>query len=472
MSDAEIGSTVEHLVADVAERHHCPSISWGIVQDGRLACHGATGLLDNGIAPTADTVYRIASMTKSFTAAAVLLLRDDGVLSLDDPVTAHAPELSTLGLPTADSPQVTIRHLLSMASGMATDDAWADRHLDISPADLDRALDPGVLYAAAPGTTWEYSNLGYGLLGRVVERATGHPVQRWVSERLIEPLGMSSTTWVQPSHDDWARPHVGRDGAALADPMAPLGDGGIAPMGGIWTSVSDLARWVAWFDDAWPPRDEPDHGPLCRSSRREMQQIQRYAGIKRLADTDAPSGYGFGLLIRDDPALGTVAGHSGGLPGYGSNMRWLPGRRVGVIALANVTYAPMSELTYRALQTLDAAGHLPESSARSTPHVDELGRRLVELIGAWDDTRAVELFADNVALDEPFERRRSAAAVLVDECGGRLEIERIEATTATSGTVIVTGSTGESSASRSIRFEISPLRPGRIQLYEVFPPSP
>lgn len=466
MTNHELRPIVERLAEEAADRHHCPSISWGVVLDGQLAHHGSTGSISDGHQPSADTVYRIASMTKSFTAAAVLLLRDEGILGLDDPIARHAPELAAAGLPTADSPAVTIRHLLSMSSGMATDDAWADRHLDISQSELDAALAPGVLYAVAPGTAWEYSNLGYGLVGRVVERTTGRTVQQWVTERLLEPLGMTQTSWLSPTHDDWARPHRVCDDAAIVDSLAPLGDGGIAPMGGIWTSVSDLARWVAWLDDAWPARDDIDDGPLRRASRREMQQMQRYAGLKRLSDVDAPTGYGFGLLARDDPKLGMIVGHSGGLPGYGSNMRWLPGRRVGVIALANVTYAPMAELTYAVLRELDAAGQLPPVADSTHPLVDELGRRLIDLFAAWDDDRATALFTDNVELDEPFDRRRVIAERLILDLGGAVQVDRIEGTGTMSGTIVLSGSSGQL---RSIRFEIAPVRPARIQLYEVLP---
>lgn len=459
---------VDELVAEAARRDLCPTVSWGLVVDGRLASHGAVGTVHAAACPTADTVYRIASMTKSFTAAAVLSLRDDGVLSLDDPIVAHAPEFARLVPPTTDAPPVTVRHLLSMASGMATDDAWADRHLDITAAELDTAVAAGALWAAVPGTTWEYSNLGYGLLGRIVERLTDAPVQHLVSERFLGPLGMTRTTWVRPDHDDWARPHFQRDGRAVADEREPLGDGGIAPMGGLWTNVTDLATWVAFLDDAWPPRDDHDTGPLSRASRREMQQIQRYAGLKRLSGVDAPTGYGFGLLVRDDPTLGHVVGHSGGLPGYGSNMRWVAGRRVGMIALANVTYAPMSELTHSVLLRLAELGQLPAAAPQHAPLVGELGRRLVDLLEHWDDDTARQLFTDNVEMDDPFERRRAAAARLVESCGGRLRLESIDATSATAGSVVVSGT---SSARIAISFQVAPVPPPRIQLYEITTPD-
>src|SRR5207253_2171066 len=111
--------------------------------------------------PDARTLFRIASMTKSFTAAAVLRLRDAGQLHLDDRAAAHVPAAARLRLPTSDSPPITVRHLLTMSSGLATDDPWADRHLDAAPTELRGWLQDGAAFGAAPGTVFEYSNLGY-----------------------------------------------------------------------------------------------------------------------------------------------------------------------------------------------------------------------------------------------------------------------------------------------------------------------
>jgi len=461
-----IGSTngiaaVQAAAERYAHEHRCPSIAWGLVVDGQLAHTGSVGTVGDA-APTADTVYRIASMTKSFTCAAILTLRDEGVLSLDDPITMHAPELSVV-VPPSDGP-LRIRHLMSMASGIATDDAWADRHLDITDDELDTELASGVLFAVTPGTAWEYSNLGFGLLGRVVKRATGRRVQDLVSERLLGPLGLTSTTWTQPDHDRWARPHVSWElEAAEPDPVAPLGDGEIAPMGGLWTTVADLARWIAFLDsDGDGDGDGP--GPLSLASRREMQEFQRYAGVRDIAGHTAPTGYGFGLVVRDDADLGRVVAHSGGLPGYGSNMRWIAGRGIGIVALANVTYAPMSTFAYEALRILWEHGDVPSEPRPDAPLVDELAHRLVGLLSHWSDDEADALFTDNVALDLPYARRRAAGERLVSSCGGALEVVRIIASSATSGIVEVAHPSGTPAR---IQLEVAPIRPARIQLYQL-----
>src|SRR5687767_9743266 len=193
-------------------------------------------------------------MTKSFSAAATLWLRDAGVLRLDDALSVYAPELAALRSPTADAPAVTIRDLLAMTSGLATDDAWADRHLDLTDDQFDAIVAAGVVFAVPTGIEFEYSNLGFALLGRVVQRASGRRIQDVISEQLLAPLAMHETTWARPDHDSWAPPIDVIDGA-FVDERAPLGDGLIAPMGGLWTTVADLAKWVAWLDDGFPPRD-------------------------------------------------------------------------------------------------------------------------------------------------------------------------------------------------------------------------
>ena len=455
---------IRALVARTAATRHCPSIAWGIVQNGVLVHAEGHGALDSGARPTAQTVYRIASMTKSFTAAAILLLRDAGALALDDPITAHAPELKGAAS-TQDAGPIRIRHLLTMSSGMANDDAWLDRHMDISDADLDALLEQGVLFAGTTGDVFEYSNLGYGLLGRIAKRITGQRVQEFISERLLVPLGMTQTTWAAPEHNRWARPHRVVNDAVVPDPAAPSADGELAPMGGLWSSVADVARWVSWFDDAFSAGDT---GPLCCASRREMQQMHRYIGADREEVVcAAPHGYGYGLLISDDLELGPMVEHSGGLPGYGANMRWLAdgmaGRRLGVIALSNVTYAPMAALTHDMLRLLHERGAVPHRTAARSDVLNTLAQRLVALLSDWDDAVADALFTDNVALDEPYARRRAQAARLIDACGGRLRIEHVHAERATSGHVELAHPSG---TALRLHIQVAPINPPRIQLYE------
>ena len=453
--------TLLELSSKTSDEEHVASISWGVVIDGQLHTHGYAGAhLHDDEPADLHAAFRIASMTKSFTSAIVLRLRDEGVWQLDDPIARHAPELATVVGPSGSAP-ITIRQLLSMTSGLATDDAWADRHLDITADEIDVIYADGPTFAHAPNTAYEYSNLGFGMLGRAVLRATGTRVQDHITEQLLQPLGMHHTSWVKPDHDHWARPHRWQDEQLIRDWPNPIGDGEIAPMGGLWTTVSDLAKWVAWFDD-----DASDVG-VSMASRREMQRIHTFIGNSTVAGRTCPTGYGFGLNVRIDPGMGTIVSHAGGLPGYGSSMRWLTGKQVGVIALGNSTYAPMSTLTMKMLEVLLDDGAVRTLSTPTSPQLAAAAEGLVALINAWSDESATALFSDNVVLDEPFSRQRAAAAKLV-EMHGPLRVVDIRPETAVSGNAVVQGS----GPTFTIGIELSPVPGGAIQLYEVDEPKP
>src|SRR5689334_5044660 len=209
-----------------AARDVVPGFAWGVIVDGRLVRHGGAGFRrvgEDGAPPDLDTVFRIASMTKSFTAATVLLLRDEGRLGLDDPAERWVPELAGIRRLTADSPVLTIRHLLTMAPGLPTDDPWGDRQQGLPLDRFSALLRGGLSLAWAPGTRFEYSNLGYGILGRVITAAAGLEYDEVVRTRLLEPLGMTSTGYHLEAYppDRLALGHVRRDGAWVRDAMDP-----------------------------------------------------------------------------------------------------------------------------------------------------------------------------------------------------------------------------------------------------------
>ena len=193
----------------------------------------------------------------------------------------------------------------------------------------------------------------------------------------------------------------------------PLASGGdVAAFAGLCSTIRDLSRWVGFFLSAWPPRDEPDNPPLSRATRREMQQTGRgfTPHLESRAIGDAPElfsgGYGFGLSCQHNGRWERV-GHGGGLPGFGSHMCWAPAYGVGVIALANVTYANVHGACGDALEALiENAGIQPRksipSSALHDAHAD-----LLSLLNCWDDTLAERLFADNFFLDRDREHWRA-----------------------------------------------------------------
>jgi CubicO group peptidase (beta-lactamase class C family) len=414
------------------------------------------------------TVFRIASMTKSFTAAMVLLLRDDGVVDLDRPIGEYASELAGVVGPGDHPAPLTLRHLLSMSSGLATDDPWADRHLNATDGELDGWLANGLRFAYPTGTAFEYSNLGFALVGRVVHRATGKRVQELISTRLLQPLGMTSTVWSIDALG--ANADIAPGWHKVADSLhaePALADGVVAPMGGLWSTCHDLARWVSYLARAFD--DDPD-GPLSSTTRRELQQIHRgYApgtatgpdGVVRVTN----GGYGFGVNVQHHQQHGTVAWHSGGLPGYGSNMRWLPSG-VGVIALANITYASMTSATAAILDALDRNDLIPSlPKLEVCDDVRSLAEAFIALINAWSTTAAEPMaadnvFADNVLPDRPADHRR-------DELHARfgtapVTLRSIDAESA--ATAVLHIATDE--VVDRVRIEVSPTNPPRIQTYE------
>ena len=192
---------VDRLVNGFMAQNHVPGAAWGVIVDGKLAHTGTAGFrdLDSKSPVAADSVFRIASMTKSFTAMSILKLRDEGKLSLDDPAERYVPELKGLAYPTSDSPRITVRHLLSHAEGFPEDNPWGDRHLADSEDELSAMLRGGIPFSNAPGIAYEYSNYGFAILGRIVSNVSGAKYPDYVSANILKPLGMTSTTSPSPS---------------------------------------------------------------------------------------------------------------------------------------------------------------------------------------------------------------------------------------------------------------------------------
>ena len=143
-----------------------------MVIDGRLARVESAGVRErSGNSPiTASTVFRIASMTKSSTALAILKLRDEGKLSLEDPVAKWLPEFARMELPTRDTPPLRIRQLMSHSAGFPEDNPWGDQQLSATDAQLTERLRIGIPFSTPPGTRYEYSNYAFALLGRAVTK--------------------------------------------------------------------------------------------------------------------------------------------------------------------------------------------------------------------------------------------------------------------------------------------------------------
>jgi CubicO group peptidase (beta-lactamase class C family) len=398
---AEYGD-VDAIVADYQAKGGQPGLVYGIVRDGELTHTGGLGQRSlGGPPPDAGTVFRIASMSKSFTAAAILLLRDSGELALDEPAARYVPELGEWAV------APTVRQLLTMTAGLAEEDPWADRQQELPLDEFGAFLAGGVTFSRMPGIRFEYSNLGYAILGRVVSNVSGVPFKDFVRSRLMLPLGMTQSGYEPPA--EGLAPGY-RRGPSGWEELETMRYGAFAPMGGVFTTITDLARWVAGF------MSEDDAHPLRLTSRREMQLPQVPTLWDRPAVFPADgyvTSYGFGLSMGDDPVIGRLAGHGGGYPGYGSYMRWHADSGTGVIAFANSTYARMNLLTARLLAAI-VRKPVPEAPWPATvaarPAVNAL-------LASWDDAAADRLFTANMAQDAPYPERRAALGRVRDRIG-------------------------------------------------------
>jgi CubicO group peptidase (beta-lactamase class C family) len=397
---------------------------WGIVIDGRLAHVGTAGLRDRASnAPVmADSAFRIASMTKSFTVLAILKLRDEGKLSLEDPVSKWIPEFARMELPTRDTAPLRIRQLLSHSSGFPEDNPWGDQQLSASDADLTQWLRRGIPFSTPPDTRYEYSNYAFGLLGRVVTKASGMLYEKYVREEILAKLHMDASTFEfsqVPADKRAVGYRLQPDGTYAVEP--PLPQGAFGSAGGLLTTATDLGQYVAFHLSAWPARDDPETGPVRRASVREMSHmwtpsnltVGRSGGVLQAAET----GYGYGLRVSTDCRFEHIVGHGGGLPGFGSYMAWLPDYGVGMFAMADLTYVGPAEPISQAWDVLLKTGGLQKREWIASPILAQMRDHIVHLWKGWDDAEAKQIASMNLFLDAPVPQRRTEIQKLKDEVG-------------------------------------------------------
>ena len=274
-----------------------PSVVAGLVRDGTLVWSAGRGEVD-GAEPDRDVQYRIGSITKTFAAVLVLRLRDEGALDLGAPVEAYLPDC---GLGTA-----TVAQLLAHTTGLRSETSgpWWERTPGGDYADLaGRTLAASGARVGRPGRAFHYSNTGYGLLGEIASRLRGKPWAEVVAEEILRPLGMGRTTTrpVPPAAQGFAV-HPYAD-VLLAEPETD--NGALAPAGQLWSTVADLARWVAFLAGG-------TGDILAAETRAEMAEPQSLADVRDGAWT---SSYGLGLQLWNNAGRRS-RGHTGSMPGF------------------------------------------------------------------------------------------------------------------------------------------------------------
>jgi CubicO group peptidase (beta-lactamase class C family) len=361
-------------------------------------------------------------MTKSFTALAILKLRDDGKLSLEDPVTKWIPEFARTQLPTRDTPPLSVQQLLSHSGGFPEDNPWGDQQLGATEANLDEWLGKGIPFSTPPGSRYEYSNYAFGLLGRIVTKASGMPYENYVRQEILSKLHMDGTTFAFSDVRADKRAvgyRLKPDGTYGEEP--PLPHGVFGAMGGLLTTAADLGRYVAFHLSAWPPRDDAETGPVRRASVREMAHLWTPANLtasyRKGVLKASEAGYGFGLRVSSDCRFVHLAGHGGGLPGFGSYMAWLPEYGVGMFAMATLTYSGPSEPISRAWDEMLKTGGLRPRELPPTQLQTRMRDEIVKLWNRWDEAGAKRIAAMNLFLDAPADQRQAEIAKLKKEVG-------------------------------------------------------
>lgn len=345
-------ATLDAAIADEMAKRKLPGLAIGVVIDGELAyAKGFGGIAPgNAEAPTADTVYRIGSLSKSFTALALLQLRDDGALHLDDALATWFPPAAQIRYPAHDARPITLRQLATHTSGLPRD---AGNHANPTEDDLARQL-AEVRLESLPGARFSYSNTGFGLLGVAVAHAAHAPFRAVIQHRIFDPLGMSATTFDRPKA---MAPAIFE--GKIYDKQEVLGVEEGA--GGIYSTVRDMAKYVALELSAYPPRDAPESPIVRRATLREAHDTGMFVGFS----AQRASTYGFGWAHSRTCDDDDLIEHSGHVDTFQSTIELATARGVGVVALSN--FGDPGGVADRVLAELAKAGGMQPRVASFQP---------------------------------------------------------------------------------------------------------
>ncbi|MBX7143534.1 MAG: beta-lactamase family protein [Oligoflexia bacterium] len=409
-------SALNDLVSNFASHTHSPASycalfdTTGIVKDACARCQDAPPV---GTAISSEMQFPIASITKSFAAVAILKLRDQGKLSLRAPFWSYLPEW-THGNRLSAGVDVTIEDLLTHSAGLPTDDPWGDRQLLASQAELLQLLQNGPSFDIPVGERYRYSNLGYMILGLIISSVAGVSARTFIENEIIAPLGMRATTFVRASTKCLAQGYRrSAFGAFEREPTADSNNDG-AVFGGLFSCAADLVIWARFFLQSYSDIASPWDSVLSKASRREAQTLRQLIECDPkvpdlgFEDTVDGRGYGYGLRVFARSEYLAV-GHSGGLPGVGCHLRWVPARGIGSVAVSMCSYGPAWSLARTALdafaeQRVDAQLRASSSSVLA----ESLSQQLLNFATQRNVGDLERVFSSNFFLDTPESEWRKA----------------------------------------------------------------
>jgi D-alanyl-D-alanine carboxypeptidase len=322
------GQDIDDFVKGWIEKQHVPGAAIAVVKDGaviKLEGYGSADV-EHRIPARPDTVFKIGSVSKQFIATGIMLLAQDGRLTVDDKVSKHLE-----GTPTTWD-AITLRHLLSHTAGLAREAPGFDVNKLQPDIDVIKTAYP-IAPASAPGDKYEYSNLGYFVLAEIIQRVSGKPWGAFLAERVFAPLGMTATrvTSLTDIVSNRASGYAWREGRLENEDDWPA----VRPSGAFLSTAQDLAKWEVALSG---------ERILNASATREMWTAVRLNDGRTFP-------YGFGWQLDDWPADSraptgvAMIRHGGSINGFRAGYTRWPGHRLAVIVLTNLSNAPYERLT-------------------------------------------------------------------------------------------------------------------------------
>jgi CubicO group peptidase (beta-lactamase class C family) len=324
-------SAIDEFARRALPKQHPASLAVGIVSDGRLAWSKAYGYADmeSRIPATGESIYRIGSVTKQFTALMLLQLVQNGKVHLSDPVEKYLPEVNHVKGRFPGAPPITLVQLATHTSGLAREPDDIEKYLVGPVADWEKILIAALAdtkYEFEPGTRFSYSNVGYAILGAALSRAVGQPYTLYVQEHIFEPLGMTDTMFEpnEQTRKRIAKGYVFEDGQVdwkTAD-QELQGRGYKVPNGAVFSTVNDLAKFLMF---------EIGGG---RAGVLRPEYFNQ--GFQEIIAADEKLDHGFALAYevqRDGNSV--YFGFQGAIAGYVADVFFSRSAKTGVIILRN-----------------------------------------------------------------------------------------------------------------------------------------
>jgi CubicO group peptidase (beta-lactamase class C family) len=306
-----------------------PGLSIGIVCDQEIIWAKAFGYanVDKRIPSTVNTKYILASNTKQFTAIAIMKLRDEGKLDLNDPAEKYIPWINDIKNPFPDAPKITIRHLLTHTSGLPRDAAfpyWSDYKMPTLEELKGRLSVQRVIYP--PEQRWKYSNLEFALLGEIISQVSGMPYTEYIKKYILEALNMEESYINKKALtlDNMATGYGRRMPDNLRATFSIFDQNALTPAAGLVSTVMDIAKYIMW---QFRLRDTEDFEILKASTMREMQSVQ-------WIDPNWQMAWGYGFILTYKPPF-HIVNHGGHVNGFRSDIAIMKDHKIGIICMTN-----------------------------------------------------------------------------------------------------------------------------------------